>query len=82
MMKAILNWRYYVLLIIGFVACVGIFGVPDDSLSDLRWTMSLLISKGIGALAGYVFYKLITYWEVRNLIPEWTKIYQDMEDEL
>lgn len=81
-MKAILNWRYYILFIIGMVATIGIFGVPDDNLPPMKWTANLLVSKGIGALAGYAFYKLIAYWEVRNLIPEWTKMYQDMEDEL
>ncbi len=81
-MKVFLNWRYYVLFLIGFVACIGIFGMPDESLSDMRWMIILLISKGIGALAAYIIYKLIAYWEAHNLIPEWTKMYQDMEDEL
>lgn len=81
-MKAILNWRYYVLIIIGTVSVVAIFGVPEDSLPMGEWMTSLLISKGIGVLAIYVLNKLISHWEARNLIPEFTDMYQEEEDEL
>ena len=29
-MKALLNWRYYVLMVVGMIAVIGTFSVPID----------------------------------------------------
>lgn len=80
MIKALLNWRYYVLFLLGFVATVGIFGVPDDN--SPTWFTDMLLSKVIGFGAGYILYRLIIYWSKRNLIPELDEIAKDKEDDL
>jgi hypothetical protein len=79
-MKALLNWRYYVLFLLGFVATVGIFGVPDDN--SPTWLGDLIFSKVIGFGAGYIVCKLVGYWSKRNLIPEFDEITKDEEDDL
>ena len=33
-MKALLNWRYYVLMVVGMIAVIGTFSVPID---DQPW---------------------------------------------
>lgn len=80
-MKAVFNWRYYVLLATVCVACTGILGVPDESLCKAGWMACLFVSKGTGALAAYAFYRLVSYWDARGSIPEWTKFYQGIEEE-
>lgn len=72
--KAFLNWRYYVMLIIGFVVTLGVFSFPDESLPLIKWTVSLIVSKAIGFGAGYGLFKLVAYWESKNLVPELSKM--------
>lgn len=67
-MKAILNWRYYILTILAMLTILGIFSepLPDSE----TWYRDMFISKLIGFGSGYLFYKLVQYWEARNAIPE------------
>lgn len=69
-MKALLNWRYYVITVIGLIAIIGIFSVPID---DLPFGASKVI--GFGAI--YLNLRMIVYWEARNLIPEMSKMMQE-----
>lgn len=78
-MRAFLNWRYYALLLLGFVAIIGIFGVPADD--SPTWFGDLILSKIIGASAGYAMYRLIEHWSKNNLIPELDKLTEDEEDD-
>lgn len=74
MKKAFLNYRYYVMMIIGFVVILGVFSIPDENLPLMRWTWMLLVSKSIGFGAGYGLYRLVAYWESKNLVPELSKM--------
>ena len=77
MKKAFLNWRYYLMMVIGFVVFIGIFGVPEDSLPLGSWMLSMLISKIIGFGGAYLMYRLFTRWDARNLVPELSKMMQE-----
>lgn len=78
-MKAFLNWRYYILLVIGLIAICGIFAIPDESLKMGTWTFNLIISKIIGLTAAYYNYKLTAYWEKKGLIPELSRFITEDE---
>lgn len=77
MKKAFLNYRYYLMLIIGFVVIFGVFSVPDENLALNDWFWKLLISKAIGFGSGYGLYRLVAYWESKNLIPELSKMMKE-----
>lgn len=76
-MKALLNWRYYVITVIGLIAIIGIFSVPIDDLPFGSWLSALIVSKVIGFGAIYLNLRMIVYWEARNLIPEMSKMMQE-----
>lgn len=76
-MKALLNWRYYVITVIGLIAIIGIFSVPIDDLPFGAWLSALIVSKVIGFGAIYLNLRMIVYWEARNLIPEMSKMMQE-----
>lgn len=67
-MKALLNWRYYILGILGMLTILGIFSEPLPE--SEHWYRDMFISKVIGFGCGYLFAKLVQYWESRNAIPE------------
>lgn len=69
-MKALLNYRYYVLAVIITVAIIGIFAVPNDDLPLNNWIYTLVSSKAIGFAAGYIAARLIKRWERLGTIPE------------
>ncbi len=77
MKKALLNYRYYVMMIVGFVAILGVISIPNEELPIMKWTLALLLSKGIGLGAGYGLYKLVAYWESKNLVPELSKMIEE-----
>lgn len=77
-MKALLNWRYYVLLLLGFIAMIGIFGIPADD--NPAWFSYMILSKVIGVGAGYAMYRLIEHWNKNNLIPELDKQTEGEDD--
>ncbi len=74
MKKAFLNYRYYVMMIIGFVVILGVFSVPDENLPLTKWAWMLVVSKAISFGAGYGLYKLVAYWESKNLVHELSKM--------
>lgn len=73
MKKIISNYRYWLLLIMGFVATFGTFSVPEDGLPLLSWLWVLISTKFIGLGAFYLFYVLVKRWEKRGAIPELTQ---------
>lgn len=79
-MKAFLNWRYYILTVLGMAAMLGVFSEPMPD-SD-SWCWDLFISKTIGFGCGYVFAKLVKYWEAHNAIPELSEELNSEEDNL
>lgn len=74
MKSIVMNWRYYVLASLAFVAALGIFAVPEENLSLAAWFGILLASKAVGAVAFYALFKLISVWDGKGLIPELSNI--------
>ena len=72
MKKIICNYRYWVLLILGTTAMLGIMAVPADELPFTSWLYILLSSKLIAVAAGYIFRHLYLRWESRGTIGELT----------
>ena len=79
-MKALLNWRYYILMVVGLIAILGVFSVPIDDQPFGKWITALIFSKVIGFGALYLNYKMVVYWEARNRIPEMSKTMQEEDD--
>ena len=79
-MRALLNWRYYILTILAMLTILGIFSepLPDSE----TWYRDMFISKLIGFGSGYLFAKLVQYWEARNAIPELSEELNEEEDDL
>ena len=72
MKKIICNYRYWVLLILGVIAVLGILAVPADELPFTSWLYILVSSKLITVAAGYIFYRLCLRWRARGTIEELT----------
>ena len=72
MKKIICNYRYWVLIVLGTIAMVGIMAVPADELPITSWVYVLVSSKLIAVAAGYVFHRLYLRWEKRGTIAELT----------
>lgn len=73
-MKALLNWRYYVmtaLFICGALAIARAFSLPD-SMTDLEWSKQFLLSLAVGVPCFIVFGKLTSRWSRAGKIPEFT----------
>lgn len=79
-MKVLLNWRYYILIIVGMIAVLGVFSMPIDDLPFGEWISALVLSKIIGFGAFYLNYRMVAYWESRDLIPEMSKMMQQEDD--
>lgn len=77
MKKVFLNWRYYAMVAIGFVVILGVFSVPEESLPTMKWLLTLLWTKAVGIVAGYMLYKLVKRWEAKNLVPELSKMIEE-----
>lgn len=70
MKKILRNYRYYVLLLLGCLALIGIMSVPAEELPTRYWVYTLISSKVIGFTAMYAFDRLLSRWEKRGTIPE------------
>ena len=70
MKKILRNYRYYVLLLLGCLALIGIMAVPDEELPTRYWFYALISSKVIGITAMYAFAGLVSRWKKRGTIPE------------
>lgn len=77
MKKVFLNYRYYVMMIIGFVVILGVFSIPNENLPLMRWAWMLLVSKSIGLGAAYILYKIVNHWDSKNLVPELSKMIKE-----
>lgn len=63
MKKIFTNYRYYVLLVLGLIALIGIMAVPAENLPKFYWLYVLVSTKLIGFTAVYVFARLVKRWE-------------------
>lgn len=76
-MKALTNWRYYVLFAIAVVAVVGMFSIPEEDVSFGEWAKVMLISKSVGILAIVLFFILVRYWDRKSLTKELSKLVKE-----
>ena len=76
-MKALTNWRYYVLFAIAVVAVVGMFSIPEEDVSFGEWAKVMFISKFVGISAIVLFFVLVRYWNRKSLTKELSKLVKD-----
>ena len=76
-MKALTNWRYYVLFAIAVVAVVGMFAIPEEDISFGDWAKVMLISKSVGISAIVLFFILVRYWDRKSLTKELSKLIKE-----
>ena len=69
-MKAFINYRYYVLFAVSFMAAILFIAMPSDSWSTLRFIAFLVLTKASAYLLIYVTMVLISYWSDKHEIPE------------
>ena len=72
MKKIICNYRYWVMLILGVIAVLGIMAVPADEAPFTSWLYMLVSPKLIAVAAGYIFHRLYLRREKRGAINELT----------
>lgn len=70
MKKIFSNYRYYVLFVLGLIATIGFFAVPDDELPALSWVYVLV--------AGFAAAQLFTHWKQQDKIKELTKLINEL----
>lgn len=76
-MKALLNWRYYVmfaLFVVGLLALTRAFGEQPTAQSDLEWFKQFALSFSVSAGCFYTLGRLTKRWEARGEIPQLTKL--------
>ena len=74
-MKAIFNWRYYVvsaLLAIAIISVARAAGEPSEPISEAQWFQQAALSLSIAALNIYALVRLVRKWTRGNKIPELT----------
>lgn len=74
-MKALLNWRFYVLLALFAAGMLGLLvaaGEPVEPMSEARLCVQTLASLGVTAISFFILSKLIRKWEAEDKIPELT----------
>nr|DAW60621.1 MAG TPA: hypothetical protein [Caudoviricetes sp.] len=74
-MKALTNYRYYVLFAVNFMAAILFIAMPDDSWSTLRFIAFLVLTKAAACLLIYVTFVLISHWSDKHKIPEIDEIF-------
>lgn len=72
-MKALLNWRYYVLLVLfsaGTLATMVAFSEPEPALPHPDPLTQTFLSLAIAIPSFYVLGRLMARWSKAGLIPE------------
>lgn len=79
-MKALLNWRYYVitaLLAVGMYAVMAMFA--DDTLPMLEWAVVRILLATVAAVTFLALGRLIKHWMANGEIPEITNYTNQIE---
>lgn len=74
-MKALKNWRYYLLITIALVCVVSALGVP--STESKSFFEILIISKLIAIATGGLFAALLSYFLYNDKLPEFNSFLED-----
>lgn len=78
-MRAIMNWRYWVLMAVLMLAIVGLFGIPEEDCG--AWMLTLIGTKLGGFAALMILWKLAERWLENGSVPElMSVIYFIMEE--
>lgn len=72
LLKAALNWRYYILFVLELVGIVFLFAVPMDD--SETWFSDLIFSKAVAVVAWYAWYRLVKRQDALGVIPEASEI--------
>lgn len=67
-MKALTNYRYHVLFLVGLVAVLGLLSTPAEGASS--YWLALIAGKAIGFTFAAVWYMLLRIWDNRGELPE------------
>lgn len=73
----ILNYRYYVLGVLGVTSFLFIFGEEDWSIEFIEWLKSVIVDKTFGILCGFAAYKLYKFWDSKGRVPFVSKMVKD-----
>lgn len=76
-MKAILNWRYYVihlLVIAGMLGIIGACGEPAPLMSVTEYLLQTALYLFGTVISFYVLYRCVRRWESRGELPEFTNL--------
>lgn len=79
-MKAITNYRYWVLAIICTVALLGTFSVLQDDAPLLTW-IYVLVTKIIGFASFLLYITLAEKWMKAGKLPELKKFFGEDDEE-
>lgn len=74
-MKALKNWRYYLLIAIALICVISALGVP--STENESFFEILIISKLIAIVAGSLFAALLSYFLYNDKLPEFNSLLED-----
>ena len=80
-MKAITNYRYWVLTIVCIVALLGTFSAPQDDAPLLTWIYVLVTSKIIGFASFLLDIALAEKWMKAGKLPELKKFFEEDDEE-
>lgn len=76
-MKLLTNWRNYVLLALALAAMVFLFCDPTAT-NVGKWFAEFAVTKLLALAFGYAYWRLFTYWDNRNELPEIKAIFCDL----
>ncbi len=69
-MKAITNYRYWVLTLLGIIAVSGIAAFPADELSLAQYFVVLFATKAVAVVAAAITFSLGCHWYNQGRLPE------------
>lgn len=68
-MKALTNWRIWMLAVLALTATFCLFGEPTAT-DGAEWEATFLISKTVGFTAAYAAYRLARRWAKAGLLVD------------
>lgn len=74
MKKIIFNIRYYLILLFGVMAVIGLFCEPSDDLTGFKWFAVLIVTKVVGLAMAFVTFHFVQFWGEEGAIPELWKL--------
>lgn len=75
-MKALTNYRYYVLFALAIISFVGLFSEPSEDLSSAMWLLVLITTKVLGIVCVLAISNLATRWQEEGKLPEITELFK------